>query len=305
MAAVVLLDSPPPPDRVVAQIGLIADTHMPDRLPALPEALGVALGGVDLILHAGDVGELRVLDALSAIAPVIAVHGNDDTVESQRELPYQQLVNVAGLRLLLTHAHFPDRSDELAARRDDFWGPKLERRAEMGRRAGAQIVVFGHTHVPMTVLWGDVLLVNPGGIAPGTHFARQTLISVARLLVRADGAVAVEHMNIGGSPTPFVPAVDLTVGFRAALDHVNAPIIAADMHPLLPGVAALFRPGGLPVEDADMVRNVLRQLAYPCWIGERHFITRADLEGALRRDLPTDLWRRTIGIIESRLGSSV
>ncbi|MBX0330603.1 metallophosphatase family protein [Oscillochloris sp. ZM17-4] len=297
MATITLLDTPPPPDRVVARIGLIADTHMPDRLPDLPEAIGVALGDVDLILHAGDVGELRVIDALSALAPVIAVHGNDDTLESQRELPYQQIISAGGLRLLLTHAHYPDRADELASRQDDSWVPKLDRRAAMARRAGAQIVVFGHTHVPMTVPWGGVLLINPGAVAPGTHFARALIASVARLTIRADGAVCVEHIDLADPRTTFAPPVDLEAGFRAAIAQVQASILAADMAPLAPGVANLFRPGGLGRADADTVRDVLRRLAYPCWAGERDLIARADLEAAMRRDLPADLWRRTIEII--------
>lgn len=302
MAPVTLLDTPPPADRVAAQIGLIADTHMPDRLAALPAAIGEALAGVDLILHAGDVGELRVLDALSAIAPVVAVHGNDDTAESQRELPYQQLVSVGGLRLLLTHAHHPDRADELASRRDDSWRPKLERRAEMGRRSGAQVVVFGHTHVAMTVPWGDLLLVNPGAIAPGTHFARQTLASVARLTVRADGAVAVEHVDLADPRGSYDPAVDLGAGFAAALGRVQQPIIAADIQPIIGGVRALFQPGGLGAEDGEAVRAVLRRLAHPRWAGERGPITRAELEAALREDLAEALWRRTTTIIGAHSG---
>jgi hypothetical protein len=297
MAAVTLLDTPPPPDRVVARIGLIADTHMPDRLPDLPDAIGVAFRDVDLILHAGDVGELRALDALSEIAPVVAVHGNDDTVESQRELPYQQLVSAGGLRLLLTHAHYPDRADELASRQDDAWTPKLDRRAAMARRADAQIIVFGHTHVPMTVPWGEALLVNPGAVAPGSHFARQLLASVARLTVRADGAVCVEHIDLAEPRSTFVPQVDLEAGFLAGIAHVQASIIAADMQPLVQSVANLFRPGGLGWEDADAVRDVLRRLAYRCWTGERDLITRADMESALRHDLPADLWRRTMAVI--------
>ena len=57
------------PARIVARIGLVSDTHMPDRCDALPPALFATLRGVDLLLHAGDVGELWVLDQLSAIAP--------------------------------------------------------------------------------------------------------------------------------------------------------------------------------------------------------------------------------------------
>src|SRR5262247_251704 len=126
-----------PTERVAARIGLVSDTHMPERCAALPPSLFDVLQGVELVLHAGDVGELWVLDQLSALAPVVAVHGNDDTADAQRELPYQQVVAVAGQRIVLTHAHYPDRAQELGSRRDDAWGPKLERRAAFGRRAGA------------------------------------------------------------------------------------------------------------------------------------------------------------------------
>lgn len=121
-----------PAKRVVACIGLLSDTHLPERLAALPPALFAVLRGVDLVLHAGDVGELGVLDCLSAIAPVVAVHGNDESANARRELPYQQIVTLAGQRLVLTHAHYPDRAEELASRRDDSWAPKLARRAAFG-----------------------------------------------------------------------------------------------------------------------------------------------------------------------------
>jgi hypothetical protein len=61
------------PGQVAACLGLISDTHMPERWPELPGAIFDVFAGVDLILHAGDVGELWVLDRLSAIAPVLAV----------------------------------------------------------------------------------------------------------------------------------------------------------------------------------------------------------------------------------------
>ena len=58
-----------PVERVVARVGLISDTHMPERCAAFPTSTVDVLRGVDLLLHAGDLGELWVLDRLSAIAP--------------------------------------------------------------------------------------------------------------------------------------------------------------------------------------------------------------------------------------------
>jgi hypothetical protein len=68
-----------PPEQVVARIGLFSDIHMAQRCTALPPSVPAVLRDADVIVHAGDVGELWVMDRLSAIAPVIAVHGNDDT----------------------------------------------------------------------------------------------------------------------------------------------------------------------------------------------------------------------------------
>ena len=76
---------------IVTTIGLISDTHMPQRWPSMPTAVSQIFADVSMILHAGDVGELWVLDELSEIAPVIAVHGNDDTADAQRELHISKL----------------------------------------------------------------------------------------------------------------------------------------------------------------------------------------------------------------------
>src|SRR5438270_12851219 len=102
-------------------LGVISDTHMPQRCAELPAALKDVFCDVNLILHAGDVGELWVLDQLGDIAPVIAVHGNDETPDAQRELPYQQVVMIGGQRIVLCHSHHPDYATEMALRKDDAW----------------------------------------------------------------------------------------------------------------------------------------------------------------------------------------
>ena len=181
------------------------------------------------MLHAGDVGELWVLDQLSAIAPVIAVHGNDETADAERELPYQQVIVAGGQRILLTHAHYPDRAEEMASRTDDAWLPKLARRAAMGRAAGARIVVFGHTHIPMTYQYDDILLVNPGAFGPPNLTSRQRLQSVAILTISEDGAPSVTAHRSRRPDTPFVPAVDWDAGFRVAHDAMTETILAPDL----------------------------------------------------------------------------
>ncbi len=161
----------PSAEHVIARVGLISDTHMPQRCAVLPESVFDVLQNVDLILHAGDVGELWALDRLSTIAPVIAVHGNDDTEEAQRELLYQQLISIAGQRVLLWHSHYRDPAVERASR-GRSWAQILQRLAERGQRAGAEIVVFGHAHVPLTHRRGDTGRWPPGGSSPASAFGR-------------------------------------------------------------------------------------------------------------------------------------
>ncbi len=290
------LPSDLPAGRVVRCLGLVSDTHMPERCPTLPTALFDILRGVDLVLHAGDVGELWVLDRLSAIAPVVAVHGNDDTAEAQRELPYQQVVALAGRRVLLCHSHYPDEAEERASRRDDAWGPKLDRRAALGRRAGAAVVVFGHTHIPMAVRHRDVLLVNPGALASGSPLGRQRVRTVALLFVRDDGNPIVVHVDIAAPERPFSPRVDWDAGYRVALDGINASILS----PALAAKWTRLEPHARALTPAQR-RSLLLPLAYRCWNDERQVVTPADLLAAVRQEtsIPEDRRRAIEAILRN------
>ncbi len=268
-----------PPERVVARVGLLSDTHLPQRCAALPTTLFDALLGVDLVLHAGDVGDLYTLDMLSTIAPVVAVHGNDDSEEATAALPYSQVVTVGGRRVLLTHAHYPNRLQEMASRRSDDWSPKLERRAALAHEAGADIVVFGHTYVPMTLAHDGVLLVNPGAIAPPNPMLRQATQSVALLFVRDDGAAFVQHVNLGSPARAFTPTVNWDAGFQAAHDATTASIVTPALAAELPRLAALGRLIAPEASEAAYLR-----LAQRCWLGELEIITHADLLAELRAD---------------------
>jgi putative phosphoesterase len=118
-------------------VAIVADTHGLVR-----ECVLDALGGVDLILHAGDVGHLRVLTQLRKCAPVVAIRGNVDA----DTLPATEVVSVSDRLVYLLH--------NLA---DLDLNPLV---------AGFSMVVSGHSHRPLVRTKDDVLYVNPGSIGP-------------------------------------------------------------------------------------------------------------------------------------------
>jgi len=142
------------------QIGVIADTHSKMR----PEALA-ALDGSDFILHAGDVGRDEVLEALEAIAPVVAIRGNIDKSGRAATLPDVQDLEFFGHAFYMLH------------------DVKILDIDPQGRY---RVVIAGHSHKPRNEWIGDVLYFNPGGAGP----RRFTLpITVGRLQVSEDGVV--------------------------------------------------------------------------------------------------------------------
>jgi uncharacterized protein len=142
-------------------IGVISDTHGLLR----PEAL-TALAGVEHILHAGDVGDIAVLGALRAIAPVTAIRGNIDTEGACAELPATEMVELGGRTFYLVHA--------------------IEDLDISPTAAGVDVVVFGHSHRPAVERRGEVLYLNPGSAGPRRF---QLLVTLALVTV-ADGVEA-------------------------------------------------------------------------------------------------------------------
>lgn len=266
-------------NQIAATIGLISDTHMPQRCEALPASLFEVFSGVDLILHAGDVGELWVLDQLSQLAPVIAVHGNDDTQDAQRELPYQQLITVAGQRILLWHSHFPDRIDELDSRRSDEILPKFARSLQRGRRCGAQTVVFGHWHIPLIYEEAGIHIINPGAIASGNAFTRQLRQTVALLFVGKDGSTSVSHVDLAAPTVRYTPAIDFAQGFAEVSKEFNASLLAAELRGC---EGELFQQ--LHAAGIEQTLPVLLRVAHRCWRGEQATLSLADLLAEAEND---------------------
>src|SRR5689334_14017397 len=139
-------------------IGVISDTHGLVR----PQAIE-ALKGVEMILHAGDVGKPEVLDALNEIAPVVAVRGNNDKGEWAEALPDWEVVEVGDVSIYMLH--------------------DVKEIDVSPSGGGFRVVVSGHSHKPSVEERRGVLYVNPGSAGP----RRFTLpVSVAHLQVNGD-----------------------------------------------------------------------------------------------------------------------
>ena len=147
-------------------VGVISDTHGLLR----PEAL-VALAGVEHILHAGDVGDARILDALREIAPVTAIRGNVDQWGDCAELPATEYVELAGKAFYLVHS-------------EDWLDLKPE-------AAGLACVVSGHSHRASVQTRGGVLYLNPGSAGPQRF---KLPITLALMTVSTEIHVRIEEL---------------------------------------------------------------------------------------------------------------
>ncbi|HEY7453454.1 MAG TPA: metallophosphoesterase family protein [Thermoleophilaceae bacterium] len=131
-------------------VAVISDTHLPRGSRRLPDACVERIAAADLLLHAGDFSTVEVLRELEAIGPPVAgVHGNVDSAELRRLLPEQRVVEAAGARIAMVHDAGSSRG-------------RLER---MRRRFGdrADLVVFGHSHLPLHEQAPDGFqILNPG-----------------------------------------------------------------------------------------------------------------------------------------------
>ncbi len=141
----------PVPADGVLRLAAVSDTHSHPHPATMMRLAEIAPGA---ILHAGDVGDLGVLDELARIAPVYAVRGNIDT--RARDLPETLVIDVASaapLRILLTHIA--------------LHGPKLNAPvARMAKAEGTTLVVCGHSHVPFIGTDRGITLFNPGSAGP-------------------------------------------------------------------------------------------------------------------------------------------
>jgi uncharacterized protein len=148
-------------------IGVLADTHIPKRARDLPPQAYQQLSRVDAILHAGDVLTQDVLERLCAIAPTQAVLGNNDRTLA---LPQRLELDWEGVRIAVVHDSGQRQGRPERLRR---WFPT------------AQVVVFGHSHIPLNERHDGLLLFNPGSPTDRRRQPRHTM----GLLHVQDGSV--------------------------------------------------------------------------------------------------------------------
>jgi putative phosphoesterase len=151
-------------------VGVISDTHGLLRAEVLE-----VLAGVDLIVHAGDIGSPQIIDALRNLAPVVAIRGNVDRGTWADEFPETEIVEIDDLHLYVLH---------------DLGQLDLDPAA-----AGFRVVIYGHSHNPSVIEKQGVVYLNPGSAGP----RRLRLpISLARMVVGdVDGQGGTQPLAFG------------------------------------------------------------------------------------------------------------
>ena len=129
-------------------IGLISDTHIPERSKTLPKLIFDIFKDVDMIFHAGDLVSLDVKKELEKIAPVKCIQGNMDRAYGLK-LPKSLVLDVGNFKVGIIHGEVYPKGDTLQLK---YLALELE----------VDILVTGHSHQPLIEKVGDILLLNPG-----------------------------------------------------------------------------------------------------------------------------------------------
>ena len=132
------------------RIGVISDTHIPERARRLPEKVLQEFKKVDLILHAGDLVELKVLDDLRlSCSQLKAVYGNMDPLEVRGVLAEKEIIKINGYRIGLVHGFGPPARI-------------IESVSSLFKDDAVEAIVFGHSHAPVNEIREGIFYFNPG-----------------------------------------------------------------------------------------------------------------------------------------------
>jgi uncharacterized protein len=166
----------------VTDVLLVADTHLgPGAASRLTDRIATELAVAGVVIHAGDITDPTVLDALARRAPVHAVKGNND---HGLDLPERAVLTVEGCRFAVVHDSGPASGRTARLRR---WFPQ------------ADVVVFGHSHVP----WHETDVGADGHVQhhvnPGSAMLRRRAptCTVAHVVVERGRVATVRHVPVG------------------------------------------------------------------------------------------------------------
>jgi putative phosphoesterase len=129
-------------------IGVISDTHIPERADKIPESVFKTFKDVDMILHAGDLVSIGVMEQLKEIAPIHCVQGNMDRYYGLN-IPKRDVVKAEGFEIGLDHGEVYPRGD-------------TQQLKYIGLEMGVDVLITGHTHWAFINEVDDILLLNPG-----------------------------------------------------------------------------------------------------------------------------------------------
>ncbi|MCX5703026.1 MAG: metallophosphoesterase, partial [Candidatus Omnitrophica bacterium] len=132
------------------RIGVISDTHIPDRAKEIPQKILAEFKNVDMIVHAGDFAQLSVLNKLKSVCENIkAVRGNMDPDEIKRELPEKEVFKVGPFKVALMHGYgAPNNLIELLT--------------SVFKDEKPDVIIFGHSHSALNEKRNGILFFNPG-----------------------------------------------------------------------------------------------------------------------------------------------
>lgn len=168
-----MLVSNTPYGGIIINIGVISDTHVKKPTPELHELQHTVFADVSLILHAGDLTELEVLEAFSD-KEVVAVQGNMDSGAVRNQLPSNEVIEIEGFRIGITHGLG-----------NPFGVPKKL----AGTFDGVDVIVYGHTHRSDNKVRDGVLFFNPGAFSSGFPFFGGGSVGILTLGERVSGQI--------------------------------------------------------------------------------------------------------------------
>ncbi len=132
------------------RIGVISDTHIPVSADSIPKKLLEAFKNVDIIIHAGDLVDLSVLDTLKgACKEVIAVAGNMDSHKVKTKLPEKEILKIGNFKIGVMHGYGPPNT-------------LIELTTKIFKKDNVDIIIFGHSHTAINEKKDNILYFNPG-----------------------------------------------------------------------------------------------------------------------------------------------